>query len=186
MSPEQLRGLKHVDHRGDLYAVGMTMYHLLVGRVPFDPEESIFTIYKKIEAGSFPSITHYAPYLPTPLVKIVSKALRLNPEDRFQSAGEMLQTLKVYQETGESVLNENDSWVAPASKTFAHNRRWIYGAGSLLIVAGLYAAFLFTSRPPEDVASNILVSALDSTSSTRISEEPASPEDTCGCRHFTS
>ena len=153
MSPEQLKGLKYVDQRGDLYAVGMTMYQLLVGRVPFEPEESIFTIYKKIEAGSFPSITQYAPDLPHPLVSIVTKALYVDPGKRYQSAQEMLGALQHYKETGESEIS--------ISPTQQPRRVWIYATSVVALLICMSAAYFFTSRPSEQ---NTLLSPTDADS----------------------
>jgi serine/threonine protein kinase len=103
MPPEQLEGLNRVDHRGDIYSLGMSCYELLAGRVPFDKQQSEFSILKAIDAHSFPPLYTFAPDVPRPLAEIVTKALEYDPADRFQSANAMLEAL--------------DAWTAGDEKT---------------------------------------------------------------------
>lgn len=93
MPPEQLEGLKHVDQRSDLYALGMTFYKMLAGQTPFDRIESDFQVQKAIEAHDVPPVSHFKPELPSGLVQIVSKATAHAPADRYQRAEEMLVAL---------------------------------------------------------------------------------------------
>ena len=55
MSPEQVKGLKNVDTRSDIYSLGMTIYEMTAGRVPFEKTDSDFTIQKQIVEGELPS-----------------------------------------------------------------------------------------------------------------------------------
>ncbi len=96
MPPEQLEGLLHVDHRGDIYGLGMTYYEMLAGKTPFDKTSSEFVILKAIDASDFPSLGEYNEAIPAPLVDIVMKALERDPEDRYQTAGEMLAALEAW------------------------------------------------------------------------------------------
>lgn len=88
MSPEQVLGTT-IDHRSDLYSLGMTMYEMLAGVLPFGLEEGTFTILKRIVEEDLPSPLEYNPNIPRPLVDIILKAIEKNPEKRFQSAKEM-------------------------------------------------------------------------------------------------
>jgi len=69
MSPEQVKGLKNVDERSDLYSLGMTVYEMLVGRVPFDKTDSDFTIQKKIVDGEIPSPLKFDAKIPKKDIK---------------------------------------------------------------------------------------------------------------------
>lgn len=94
MPPEQLEGLHRVDHRSDVYSLGMTFYELLAGRVPFNKNISEFKILKSIDTHDFPPIDQVVSGLPEPLVRLVTKALEHEQEDRFQRVDEMLEALK--------------------------------------------------------------------------------------------
>jgi uncharacterized membrane protein YgcG len=84
MSPEQVRGL-HVDHRSDIFSLGIVLYEMLtlerlfLGESDFDTLEKI----RKVEMSP-PSL--YNPHIPKELEDIVLKALSKSPDDRFQSA----------------------------------------------------------------------------------------------------
>ncbi len=93
MPPEQLHGLNRVDHRGDIYSLGMTCYELLAGRVPFNKEVSQYEILQSIDTHSFPSLDETATGVPAPLAQIVMRALAHDPADRFQEMGDMLEAL---------------------------------------------------------------------------------------------
>ncbi len=97
MPPEQLEGLAAVDHRGDIYGLGMTFYEMLAGRIPFDKMSSEFAILKAIDAHDFPSLDQFNKDLPAPLVRIVMKAIERYPDDRYQSAGDMVRELEAWQ-----------------------------------------------------------------------------------------
>ena len=96
MPPEQLEGLLHVDHRGDIYGLGMTYYELLAGRTPFDKLSSEFAILKAIDAHDFPRLSAFNAAVPEPLVRIVMKAIEREPDDRYQSADEVLKEIEAW------------------------------------------------------------------------------------------
>lgn len=89
MSPEQIKGLKNVDNRSDIYAIGMTIYEMLAGRTPFEKSESEFTIQKQIVEGKIPSPAKYNPLIPKPFIKFIMKAIDKDAGKRFQSISEM-------------------------------------------------------------------------------------------------
>ena len=83
MSPEQARGDK-VDHRTDIYSLGVVLYELLAGHAPFEGDSTLVVIYKHIHEPP-PLIENIS----LPLQAVVNRALAKSPEDRYQSAGEM-------------------------------------------------------------------------------------------------
>ncbi len=97
MSPEQVRSLKETDHRTDIYSLGITVYQMVTGTVPFDPAQTDFDIRETIVRKPFPKPSTFNPYLPPEVDDFVLKAIAKNPDDRFQSAVEMMQALEQLQ-----------------------------------------------------------------------------------------
>jgi TonB family protein len=92
MSPEQARGRK-VDFRADLYALGIVVYEIFTGRVPFKGDTPIATILKHLNEPP-PLYGEEAAALPPSLVPIIARALAKDPAGRFESADAMLQALQ--------------------------------------------------------------------------------------------
>jgi eukaryotic-like serine/threonine-protein kinase len=87
MSPEQLRG-QEIDQRTDLYSLGIVLYEMLTGRVPFPGGSEYEAIRAQVEDPPIPA-SALVPGLPAWLDRAVLKALAKSPAERFQSAAEM-------------------------------------------------------------------------------------------------
>src|SRR5262245_52073328 len=81
IAPEQGQG-RNVDCRSDLYSLGVVMYQLLSGRLPFLAKDSMAVIYQHVHEP-LPPVTAFAPELPEHLVAIVERLLAKNPNDRY-------------------------------------------------------------------------------------------------------
>jgi eukaryotic-like serine/threonine-protein kinase len=92
MSPEQATAL-NVDGRSDLFSLGITMYQLLSGRLPF-PGESIAECLVLRITGHPTPITEFLPDLSPRLIQLLTKLLARRPEDRFQTAAEAALALR--------------------------------------------------------------------------------------------
>ncbi len=85
-APEQFGGMGQTDARTDIYNLGATLYHLVTGKNPSEPPYEIRPIREE------------NPALSSGLEKIIEKAVRLNPDERYQSAEEMLYALEHFEE----------------------------------------------------------------------------------------
>ncbi|HET7217973.1 MAG TPA: serine/threonine-protein kinase [Vicinamibacterales bacterium] len=86
MAPEQVLG-REIDGRADLYSVGVVLYRLLSGRLPFNADTAISMVQMQISEAPTP-ILSFKPDLPAWCAAIVERALAKSPSDRFQSAEE--------------------------------------------------------------------------------------------------
>ncbi len=94
MSPEQLIGAKNIDHRADLWAVGVVAYEALVGMRPFDAE-TVGALTMKIHNDPLPLPCAQRPELPAAVDVWFERACALTPEARFGSAKELAEALTV-------------------------------------------------------------------------------------------
>jgi eukaryotic-like serine/threonine-protein kinase len=90
-SPEQATG-ERLDGRSDLFAVGVMLYRMVCGRLPFEGE--LFAAVNKMRRGELPSPLALNPTLPAPLVAVIERALATNREQRFQAAHHMSTALQ--------------------------------------------------------------------------------------------
>lgn len=93
MSPEQLSG-KPVDGRSDLFSLGVVMFHLLCGRLPFISND-MRDMMGKIVNKSHPDVTLLRTDLPLTVRSIMDKALAKNPDDRYQRGHDMAVDMKM-------------------------------------------------------------------------------------------
>ncbi|MBU2573212.1 MAG: CHASE2 domain-containing protein [Elusimicrobia bacterium] len=88
MSPEQIAG-KKVDGRADLFALGVTMYELLTGERPWKGGESVGTLFFQITSDPYPDPLIIRADLPKEILPVIDKALKKNPDERYQTGAEM-------------------------------------------------------------------------------------------------
>ena len=96
MSPEQLAG-KRVDGRADLFSLGVTMYQMLTGELPFKGD-SIANLMYNITNEKHPDIRRYRSDLPNCVNNVINKALQKEAEARFQGGKQMAASMKRCQE----------------------------------------------------------------------------------------
>jgi serine/threonine-protein kinase len=91
MSPEQIMGQK-IDHRSDIFSLGVLFYQLLSGELPFHGDNLSSLLYQITQVKPAP-IRNHDPRIPRACEQIIEKALTKNPDERFKNAGEMRRLL---------------------------------------------------------------------------------------------
>ena len=91
-SPEQARN-GYVDGRSDIYSLGIVMYEMVTGRVPFDGDTTVAVALQHLQEEMTPPST-YAPSLPISMEKIILKCTQKNPDRRYQTIEELLNDLR--------------------------------------------------------------------------------------------
>ena len=119
MAPEQYTDASKVDQRADVYALGMTLYEMLAGRLPWDPDATEFSILNLKAKGDLPPPTQFYPEIPGWVVWVVKSAIAVRLDDRIQSVEALFEALESDEgAVGPSVISDGDAEVrAPVVKT---------------------------------------------------------------------
>lgn len=94
MSPEQARGAKTIDHRADIWSLGVVMYQALAGRTPHHHIEALGELIIAICSELPTPVQDHAPWVPPEVAAVVHGALRFDPAERYQTAADMLAAIK--------------------------------------------------------------------------------------------
>lgn len=153
MAPEQASG-DTVDGRADIYALGVILYEMLTGKQPYHADTPLGMALKHI-TEPVPHILEANPNLPVWMEKVVSTSMAKNPDDRFSTAVEMVETIKAFLrgETPPEIRKSDQPTlkVSPYNKTFVSKKKrrspWLaILAGGLVVVTLLGAGILFLGR----------------------------------------
>lgn len=151
MSPEQSKG-QPLDHRSDLYSLGVVFYQLLCDRVPYEGDSALSVGIKHINAPIPQLVPTYQKYQ-----GIIDKLLAKSPKDRFQSGAELISALNLLNDTTE--IGEQTVLVSPSSLVTAEsnallsnnlNRKGYVAAFVALIVLAVALSYYFLMPSESD------------------------------------
>ncbi len=140
MSPEQALG-KDLDQRSDLFSLGLILYELLTGKMPFKAESAVASLIKRNQEQAVPVSDHDGT-IPRALSNIVSKCLERDPALRYQTATEFLQDLEVWQGKRAAATLRFPTSEKPWGQTIPWH--WIGGSAAVLVLA--VAGFLLRGK----------------------------------------
>jgi serine/threonine protein kinase len=144
MPPEQARGVPDLDARADIWSVGVILFELLSGRLPFD-EPSEAEVIIKIVTTDAPLVTSVNPDVPKAISEVIAKALSREREQRYANAGEMQRALI----DAARVLHGEQPLAVVRQRQ--RRNRWLLASAAIVL-----AATAWQLRPRAEVASSAI------------------------------
>lgn len=106
MSPEQARGSRTLDARTDLWSLGVVLYRALSGHLPHEDSTAIGEFIIVLCSEPPPAVQSLAPWVPAEIARIVEDALKIQREQRYESAEAMLEAIRALLPNGEKLRVE--------------------------------------------------------------------------------
>jgi serine/threonine protein kinase/tetratricopeptide (TPR) repeat protein len=149
MSPEQATGAK-VDARTDLFSFGSVLYEMSTGRRAF-PGDNSGTVIMRLLKGEFIPPRSLNPAIPERLETIILRAMEVDPNRRYQTAGGMLEDLRALERVlapDASSTSESAAAAKPLSGPGNRRRVWRWSAAAVVLIAALLAGAWRWTRSP--------------------------------------
>ncbi len=161
MSPEQASGETHIDHRSDIYSLGVVAFQMLTGAPPFTAETARGVIAKHI-TDEAPAVSQGRADCPRFLADAVARCLEKEPRDRWDSAGALLEALSSVSVATSAPRRAKTSTARAPDRVAAHPavRRMRLGAFGYVVLTGSTFAIDVIDNGSVDFAPAVLVLGL--------------------------
>jgi serine/threonine-protein kinase len=140
MSPEQAAADPQVDHRADIYALGIVAYEMLAGQPPFDSDQPAMILAAHVTQPP-PPLSQFRPDLPPGLEDVIMRCLAKRPAERWESAAALGDALEPFLLPSGAVTPVGTSPVSREAR-----RRTLAGAGIVVVILALLVALLVRDR----------------------------------------
>jgi serine/threonine protein kinase len=136
MSPEQIQG-KRGDARTDVYAIGVMLYEMLAGRVPWDGDNALSVMSQAVNSP-VPPIHQLNPEVPPPIEGIVRKCLRKSPDERYEDAASLESDLQHWRDLSLSQFVFGDEQIVPQGNSDLRLVLLIFGVSAAFLTGSIF------------------------------------------------